>query len=53
MASKYRNSGQTCVCTNRLYVQAGVHDEFVAKLAAAAVNLKVGSGLNPEPNRVR
>ncbi len=45
MASKYRNSGQTCVCTNRLYVQAGVHDEFVAKLAQAAANLKVGSGL--------
>ncbi len=46
MASKYRNSGQTCVCTNRLYVQAGVHDEFVAKLAAAATNLKVGAGLD-------
>jgi succinate-semialdehyde dehydrogenase / glutarate-semialdehyde dehydrogenase len=46
MASKYRNSGQTCVCTNRLYVQAGVHDEFVGKLAAAAANLKVGSGLD-------
>jgi succinate-semialdehyde dehydrogenase / glutarate-semialdehyde dehydrogenase len=45
MASKYRNSGQTCVCTNRLYVQAGVHDEFVAKLAAAATALKVGNGL--------
>ena len=45
MASKYRNSGQTCVCTNRLYVQSGVHDEFVGKLAAAAANLKVGSGL--------
>jgi succinate-semialdehyde dehydrogenase/glutarate-semialdehyde dehydrogenase len=45
MASKYRNSGQTCVCTNRLYVQAGVYDEFVAKLAAAAKALKVGNGL--------
>jgi len=45
MASKYRNSGQTCVCTNRLYVQAGVYDEFVGKLAAAASALKVGNGL--------
>ncbi len=45
MASKYRNSGQTCVCTNRFYVQAGVHDLFVAKLAAAAKALKVGDGL--------
>ena len=46
MASKYRNSGQTCVCTNRLYVQAGVYDEFVGKLAKAAAALKVGSGLD-------
>ena len=45
MASKYRNSGQTCVCTNRLYVQAGVYDEFVEKLAKAAAALKVGNGL--------
>lgn len=45
MASKYRNSGQTCVCTNRLYVQAGVYDEFVGKLAKAAEALKVGNGL--------
>jgi succinate-semialdehyde dehydrogenase/glutarate-semialdehyde dehydrogenase len=45
MASKYRNAGQTCVCANRFYVQAGIHDAFVAKLAAAAAALKVGSGL--------
>jgi len=45
MASKYRNSGQTCVCTNRFYVQAGVYDQFVDKLAAAASALKVGNGL--------
>lgn len=45
MASKYRNSGQTCVCTNRLYVQSGVYDEFVSKLSAAATALKVGNGL--------
>lgn len=48
MISKYRNSGQTCVCSNRLYVQAGVYDEFVEKLAKAAAALKVGSGLDPD-----
>ena len=36
MASKYRNAGQTCVCANRLYVQDGVYDAFVAKLADKA-----------------
>ncbi|MBE0488366.1 MAG: NAD-dependent succinate-semialdehyde dehydrogenase [Halomonas sp.] len=45
VASKYRNSGQTCVCTNRLLVQAGVYDAFVEKLAARVADLKVGSGL--------
>lgn len=45
MIAKYRNSGQTCVCTNRFYVQAGVYDTFVQKLAEAADNLKVGNGL--------
>ena len=44
IAAKFRNSGQTCVCTNRFYVQAGVHDEFVEKLAAAASKLKVAQG---------
>lgn len=44
MISKYRNAGQTCVCANRLYVQAGVYDAFVAKLAASVQQLKVGSG---------
>jgi succinate-semialdehyde dehydrogenase/glutarate-semialdehyde dehydrogenase len=47
MASKYRNAGQTCVCANRLYVQAGVHDVFVEKLAARAAALKVGNGFEP------
>ena len=42
MASKFRNSGQTCVCTNRLYVQSGVYDKFVEKLAAATEAMKVG-----------
>ncbi|MGN6772065.1 MAG: NAD-dependent succinate-semialdehyde dehydrogenase [Rhizobiaceae bacterium] len=45
IAAKYRNSGQTCVCTNRFYVQAGIHDKFVEKLAEASNKLKVGSGL--------
>jgi succinate-semialdehyde dehydrogenase/glutarate-semialdehyde dehydrogenase len=44
MASKYRNAGQTCVCANRLYVQDGVYDEFVTKLAAKVKALKVGNG---------
>ena len=45
IASKYRNSGQTCVCTNRLLVQDGVYDAFIEKLAARVAELKVGSGL--------
>jgi succinate-semialdehyde dehydrogenase / glutarate-semialdehyde dehydrogenase len=44
MVSKYRNAGQTCVCANRLYVQSGVYDAFVAKLAAKAKTIKVGNG---------
>lgn len=43
--AKYRNSGQTCVCTNRFFVQAGVYDEFVEKFAAASAKLKVGPGV--------
>jgi succinate-semialdehyde dehydrogenase/glutarate-semialdehyde dehydrogenase len=42
--SKYRNAGQTCVCTNRFYVQDGVYDEFVGKFTAAVKALKVGRG---------
>ena len=45
MASKFRNNGQTCVCANRIYVQAGVYDAFAAKLAAAVEKLKIGDGL--------
>jgi succinate-semialdehyde dehydrogenase/glutarate-semialdehyde dehydrogenase len=45
IASKYRNTGQTCVCANRLLVQAGVYDEFAAKLKAAVSKLRVGDGL--------
>ncbi len=44
MASKYRNAGQTCVCANRFYVQAGVYDQFVEKLAAKARGIQVGNG---------
>ena len=44
MISKYRNSGQTCVCANRLFVQDGVYEEFAAKLAAQVRTLKVGAG---------
>ncbi len=44
MVSKYRNAGQTCVCANRLYVQAGVYDQFVEKLAAKVGQIKVGNG---------
>jgi succinate-semialdehyde dehydrogenase/glutarate-semialdehyde dehydrogenase len=46
IASKFRNSGQTCVCTNRFYVQAPVYDLFLSKLTAATAALKVGSGLD-------
>jgi succinate-semialdehyde dehydrogenase/glutarate-semialdehyde dehydrogenase len=45
MASKFRNTGQTCVCANRFLVQAGVHDAFAEQLAAAAQALVVGDGL--------
>ncbi|MFB2549987.1 NAD-dependent succinate-semialdehyde dehydrogenase [Ensifer soli] len=44
IASKYRNSGQTCVCTNRIYAQAGIHDAFVEKLVARVAAMKVGNG---------
>ena len=44
LASKYRNAGQTCVCANRVYVQAGVYDEFVEKFTRAVAALKVGRG---------
>ncbi|HET7204725.1 MAG TPA: NADP-dependent succinate-semialdehyde dehydrogenase [Steroidobacteraceae bacterium] len=45
IASKYRNTGQTCVCANRLLVQEGVYDAFVAKLVDAVRKLRVGDGL--------
>jgi succinate-semialdehyde dehydrogenase/glutarate-semialdehyde dehydrogenase len=45
LASKYRNTGQTCVCANRLLIQAGVYDEFAKRLKAATAQLRVGDGL--------
>ncbi|MGU3575183.1 NAD-dependent succinate-semialdehyde dehydrogenase [Brucellaceae bacterium C25G] len=44
IASKYRNAGQTCVCSNRLYVQSGVYDAFAKKLAGKVASLSVGEG---------
>uniref|UniRef100_C6E2R0 Succinic semialdehyde dehydrogenase n=1 Tax=Geobacter sp. (strain M21) TaxID=443144 RepID=C6E2R0_GEOSM len=48
LISKYRNTGQTCVCTNRFLVQDGVYDRFAEKLARAVANMKVGDGLKGE-----
>lgn len=45
MTSKYRNSGQTCVCANRLFVQAGIYEEFTKKLAEQVRAIKIGNGL--------
>ncbi|MGE4482769.1 NAD-dependent succinate-semialdehyde dehydrogenase [Acidocella sp.] len=47
IASKYRNAGQTCVCSNRLYVQAGIYDAFTAKLAEKVAAFPIGSGTKP------
>ena len=47
MMCKFRNNGQTCVCANRIYVQAGVYDAFAAKLKVAVEKLNVGDGLEP------
>ena len=44
LVSKFRNAGQTCVCSNRIIVQAGIYDEFVSKLTAATEKLVIGSG---------
>ena len=47
MVSKYRNTGQTCVCANRIYVQSGVLEAFTKKLVARVQALKVGNGMEP------
>ena len=44
IASKFRNNGQTCVCANRIFVQSGIHDAFVARLKSAVETMKVGPG---------
>jgi succinate-semialdehyde dehydrogenase/glutarate-semialdehyde dehydrogenase len=48
MTSKYRNTGQTCVCANRIYVQDGVYDEFLSRFSQAISAMKVGDGLKGE-----
>ena len=50
-ASKYRNAGQTCVCSNRLYVQEGVYDQFVERFAAKVRTAKVGNGFDEGVNQ--
>jgi succinate-semialdehyde dehydrogenase / glutarate-semialdehyde dehydrogenase len=47
VASKFRNSGQTCICVNRFYAQDGIYDRFVEKLADAVSSMKVGAGIEP------
>ena len=51
LQSKYRNSGQTCVCTNRFYVHGKVYEEFTAKLAVAAKKIQVGDGFQAGVNQ--
>ena len=51
LASKYRNAGQTCVCANRLYVQDGIYERFVEKLAAKVKGIKVGNGFEAGVNQ--
>ncbi|HTE28194.1 NAD-dependent succinate-semialdehyde dehydrogenase [Flavitalea sp.] len=46
--SKFRNSGQTCVCVNRIYAQDGIYDEFVSKFSTAVAALKVGNGMDKD-----
>ena len=46
LVSKYRNAGQTCVCANRLYAQAGIYDRFVDKLTAKVAEMRVGNGFD-------
>jgi succinate-semialdehyde dehydrogenase / glutarate-semialdehyde dehydrogenase len=47
---KFRNSGQTCICANRIFVQDGIYDEFVSRFVDATSKLKVGNGLEPDTN---
>lgn len=47
LLSKFRNAGQTCVCTNRIIVQSGIHDAFIDRFASKVSRLRVGSGTEP------
>ena len=51
LISKFRNTGQTCVCTNRFLVQEGIYDEFVTRLAKAVKTLNVGNGMDEGVNQ--
>jgi len=51
LVSKYRNTGQTCVCTNRFLIQEGIYDAFAARLVAAVEKLKVGDGLQGDTHQ--
>jgi succinate-semialdehyde dehydrogenase / glutarate-semialdehyde dehydrogenase len=51
MASKFRNTGQTCVCANRILVQQGIHDKFVAKLTERVAGLVIGDGLRGDTHQ--
>ena len=51
IAAKYRNTGQTCVCANRIYVQRGIFDAFCERFTAATQTLKVGNGMEPGVNQ--
>ena len=53
MASKFRNMGQTCVTSNRIFVQEGIHDKFLAKLQQVVQNtLILGDGMDKDVNQV-
>jgi succinate-semialdehyde dehydrogenase/glutarate-semialdehyde dehydrogenase len=51
VSSKYRNSGQTCVCANRIYVQSGIYDRFVERLSDEANKLRLGAGMGEGINQ--
>lgn len=53
LISKYRNAGQTCVCTNRFYVHESIYDALISKLAAGAAAIKVGSGFEAGVSKAR
>jgi len=51
MQSKFRNTGQTCVCTNRFYVQAGIYEKFIEALTEEVKKLRVGNGLEGDTDQ--